>query len=128
MDDLGVVHADIVFRHAESNFSIEQVGVTCHILGGKLNGTVYKESVEVKKIARKAQLGELFKFYRDWEKDAKKIRKRTETSALNLKYLGRTYNNKIKCDRFFRTSNRGWYTFTHVFFFYYFFLNIYGTG
>jgi photosystem II CP47 chlorophyll apoprotein len=114
VDDLGVVRADIAFRRAESKFSIEQVGVTCRILGGKLNGTVYKEPSEVKKIARKAQLGELFEFYRDWEKDAKKIRKRNEPSALNRKYLGRAYNKKIKSDGVFRTSNRGWYTFAHV--------------
>jgi hypothetical protein len=44
----------------------------------------------------------------------KKIRKRTEPSALNRKYLGRAYNKKIKSDGVFRTSNRGWYTFAHV--------------
>jgi photosystem II CP47 chlorophyll apoprotein len=94
VDDGGKLVADIPFRRAESKFSIEQVGVTCKILGGKQNGLELKDAPSVKKIARKAQLGELFQFDR----------------------------KKLDSDGVFRSSVRGWYTFAHLNFALLFFL------
>jgi photosystem II CP47 chlorophyll apoprotein len=86
VDKEGVVRADIPFRRAESKYSIEQVRVSCTIYGGKLNGKVFEDAPSVKKFARKAQLGELFKFDRI----------------------------ALESDGVYRTSPRGWYTFGHA--------------
>jgi len=94
VDEGGDVRADIPFRRAESKFSIEQVGVKCAVLGGKLNGFKTEDAPTVKKIARRAQLGELFEFDRE----------------------------TLKSDGVFRSSPRGWYTFGHVNFALLFFL------
>jgi photosystem II CP47 chlorophyll apoprotein len=93
VDDNGIVRADIPFRRAESKYSIEQVGVSCQIYGGKGNGKSYSDAPTVKKYIRKAQLGEIFAF------------KKTGTN-----------------DGVFRTSPRGWYTFAHANFALLFFL------
>jgi photosystem II CP47 chlorophyll apoprotein len=86
--------ADIPFRRAESKFSIEQVGVTCEILGGRDSGTVLTAPSKVKAIARKAQLGELFTFDR----------------------------RKLKSDGVYRSASRTWYTYAHLTFALLFFL------
>ncbi|WP_026079926.1 photosystem II chlorophyll-binding protein CP47 [Spirulina subsalsa] len=87
-DSDGVVRADIPFRRAESRYSIEQAGVTVSMYGGALNGTTLTDPQEVKKIARKAQLGEPFDFDRE----------------------------TLGSDGVFRTSTRGWFTFGHAVF------------
>ena len=87
-DSEGIVRADIPFRRAESKLSIEQSGVTVSFYGGALDGQVFSDPADVKKFARKAQLGEAFEFD-------------TET---------------LKSDGVFRTSPRGWFTFGHAVF------------
>ena len=87
-DANGVVRADIPFRRAESKYSFEQAGVTVSLYGGLLDGQTFDDPIEVKKIARKAQLGEPFEF---------------DTETLNS-------------DGVFRTSPRGWFTFGHAVF------------
>ncbi|NCR38675.1 MAG: photosystem II chlorophyll-binding protein CP47 [Microcystis aeruginosa W13-11] len=87
-DSEGIVRADIPFRRAESKLSIEQSGVTVSFYGGALDGQVLSDPADVKKFARKAQLGEAFEFD-------------TET---------------LKSDGVFRTSPRGWFTFGHAVF------------
>lgn len=85
-DSEGVVRADIPFRRAESKFSVEQAGVTVSFYGGTLDGTTYTDPANVKKYARKAQLGEAFAFDRQ----------------------------TLNSDGVFRTSTRGWFTFGHA--------------
>lgn len=65
---------------------IEQVGVTVSFFGGNLDGVVLKAPYNIKKFARRAQLGELFDF------------------------------NRVKryADGVFRSSARGWFTFAHL--------------
>ncbi|MFQ3637917.1 MAG: photosystem II chlorophyll-binding protein CP47, partial [Cyanobacteriota bacterium] len=87
-DKDGVVRADIPFRRAESKYSFEQAGVTATIYGGMLDGQVFEDPAEVKKLARKAQLGEPFEFDRE----------------------------PLKSDGVFRTSPRGWFTYGHAVF------------
>ena len=82
----GVVRADIPFRRAESRLSVEQSGVTVSFFGGALDGQTIDNPAQVKKYARKAQLGEAFDFD-------------TET---------------LGSDGVFRTSPRGWFTFGHA--------------
>lgn len=85
-DKDGVVRADIPFRRAESRYSFEQVGVTVSLYGGESSGQTITSPAEVKKYARKAQLGEPFAF---------------DTETLNS-------------DGVFRTSPRGWFAFGHI--------------
>lgn len=85
-DASGVVRADIPFRRAESALSIEQTGVTVSFLGGEFDGKTFSDPLDVKRYARKAQLGEPFNF---------------DTETLNS-------------DGVFRTSTRGWFTFGHA--------------
>jgi photosystem II CP47 chlorophyll apoprotein len=87
-DSEGIVRADIPFRRAESKLSIEQSGVTVSFYGGALDGKTFSDPADVKKYARRAQLGEPFEFD-------------TET---------------LKSDGVFRTSPRGWFTFGHAVF------------
>lgn len=87
-DSEGVVRADIPFRRAESRYSFEQTGITASFYGGALDGQVFKDPVQVKQFARKAQGGEIFEFDRD----------------------------KLNSDGVFRTSPRGWFTFGHAVF------------
>jgi photosystem II CP47 chlorophyll apoprotein len=84
----GVVRADIPFRRAESKYSMEQSGVSVTFYGGALDGQTFTDPQDVKKYARKAQLGEAFAFD-------------TET---------------LGSDGVFRTSPRGWFTFGHAVF------------
>ncbi|AUC60535.1 photosystem II CP47 chlorophyll apoprotein PsbB [Cyanobacterium sp. HL-69] len=85
-DSDGVVRADIPFRRAESALSVEQTGVTVSFLGGDLDGQTFSDPLDVKRYARKAQLGEPFEF---------------DTETLNS-------------DGVFRTSTRGWFAFGHA--------------
>ena len=87
-DEDGVVRADIPFRRSESKYSVEQTGVTVSIFGGALDGQSFSNASDVKRYARKAQLGEPFDF---------------DTETLNS-------------DGVFRTSPRGWFTFGHAVF------------
>jgi photosystem II CP47 chlorophyll apoprotein len=82
----GVLRADIPFRKAESQYSVEQSGVTVTFQGGKLNGQSFSDPTDVKKYARAAQLGEPFAFDRE----------------------------TLGSDGTFRTSPRGWFTFGHA--------------
>ena len=81
-DKDGIVRADIPFRRAEAKYSFEQTGVTATVYGGELDGQTFTDPTEVKRLARKAQLGEAFTFDRE------------------------TYNS----DGTFRSSPRGWFT------------------
>ena len=86
IDQGGTLRSDIPFRRAESLYSIEQCKVTVFFIGGVLNGSESKSPTVVKAYIRKAQFGETFTF-------EKKI---------------------VSGDGVFRTSARGWYTFTHI--------------
>ena len=70
----------------QSRYSIEQTNVILYFSGGILNGTEYSTPSIVKGFARKAQFGEIFTFDK-------------KTALL---------------DGVFRTSPRGWYSFSHV--------------
>ena len=85
-DSDGVVRADIPFRRAESQYSFEQMGVTATVYGGALSGQTVTEPAELKKLARKALLGEPFEFDRE----------------------------TLNSDGVFRSSPRGWFAFGHV--------------
>jgi photosystem II CP47 chlorophyll apoprotein len=87
-DSDGIIRADIPFRRAESKYSFEQTGVTATIYGGAYNGQTITDPAEVKRFARKAQLGEPFEFDRE----------------------------TLESDGVFRTSTRGWFTFGHAVF------------
>ena len=86
IDQGGTLRSDIPFRRAESLYSIEQSKVVVYITGGVLDGTENSSSSLVKNYARKSQFGETFTFD-----------KRTAGG-----------------DGVFRTSPRGWYSFSHV--------------
>jgi len=93
IDQGGTLRADIPFRRAESSYSIEQTQVVLYFTGGILNGTEYSTPSLVKGYARKSQFGEIFTFDK-------------KTSG---------------ADGVFRTSPRGWYSFSHVTFAFLFF-------
>ena len=86
IDQGGTVRADIPFRRAESRYSIEQTNVILYFSGGILSETEYSTPSLVKSYARKAQFGQIFTF-----------EKRAAGS-----------------DGVFRTSTRGWYSFSHA--------------
>jgi photosystem II CP47 chlorophyll apoprotein len=85
-DQNGNVRADIPFRRAEAKYSFEQTGITATVYGGELDGKTFTDPAVVKRLARKAQLGESFKFDRD----------------------------RYKSDGVFRSSPRSWFTFAHA--------------
>ena len=85
IDEGGTVRADIGFRRAESRYSIEQ-SMVLYWSGGIYHGLEYSTPSVLKDYARKAQFGEIFTF------DFK-------TSA---------------ADGVFRTSPRGWCSFSHT--------------
>lgn len=87
-DKDGIVRADIPFRRAESKYSFEQVGVTASVYGGSLDGQTFSDPAVVKRLARKAQLGEAFEFDKE----------------------------TLGSDGVFRTSPRGWFTYGHAVF------------
>ena len=84
----GIVRADIPFRRAESKYSFEQAGVNVSFYGGALDGQTFDDPADVKKYARRAQLGETFEFDRE----------------------------TLNSDGVFRTSPRGWFTYGHAVF------------
>jgi len=86
VDKGGSLRADIAFRRSSSRYSIEQTGVTCTINGGAYGGSELNTAPIVKNYARKAQFGSIFSFDR----------------------------KTLRSDGVFRTSIRGWYTFSHV--------------
>jgi len=94
IDQTGTVRADIAFRGGSSTYSIEQTRVVLDITGGILNGWNVSTPSLVKGYARKAQFGEIFTFDK-------------KTSRFT--------------DGVFRTSPRGWYSFSHVAFAFLFF-------
>jgi len=94
IDQGGTLRADIPFRRAESRYSIEQTNLVLYFSGGILNATEYSTPSLVKDYARKAQFGQIFTFDK-------------KTAA---------------ADGVFRTSPRGWYSFSHVAFAFLFFL------
>ena len=85
IDKGGSLRADIAFRRASSRYSIEQGQVRCLVFGGIYGGSELNQAPEVKNFARKAQFGSIFTFDRQ-----------TPSS-----------------DGVFRTSIRGWYSFSH---------------
>ena len=82
----GTVRGDIPFRRAESHYSIEQVKVSIYFLGGILDSSSIEKASAVKAFARKSQFGKIFSF-------DKKV---------------------IISDGVFRTTSRGWYSFSHL--------------
>jgi len=94
LDKDGIVRGDIAFRRAESQYSIEQSGISLTFYGGSLSGQRIVDAPTVKKYLRRAELGEMFEFDRT------------------------TY----KSDGVFRSSPRCWYTFGHLVFAFLFFL------
>ena len=88
IDQTSTVRADIAFgRQSLSTYSVEQTKIQLYFSGGILNGTSYSTPSLVKDYARKAQFGEIFTFDK-------------KTSRLT--------------DGVFRTSGRGWYSFSHT--------------
>jgi photosystem II CP47 chlorophyll apoprotein len=87
IDQTSTVRADIAFRRGSSTYSIEQTQIILYFSGGILNGTEYSTPSLVKDYARKAQFGEIFTF------DKKTSR----------------FSSGV-----FRTSPRGWYSFSHT--------------
>jgi len=86
IDQGGTLRADIPFRRGSSVNSIEQRKVVLYFSGGILNNVEYSTPSLVKGYARKAQFGEIFTF--------------------DFKTSG--------ADGVWRTSPRGWYSFSHV--------------
>ena len=86
IDQGGGLRADIPFRRAESLNSIEQTKVVLYFSGGILNNLEYGTPSLVKDYGRKAQFGEIFTF--------------------DFKTSG--------ADGVWRTSPRGWYSFSHT--------------
>lgn len=86
IDQGGTIRSDIPFRRAESRYSIEQTKVRLYFSGGTSDMAEYSSPSIVKTYARKAQFGQIFTFD-----------KRTLLS-----------------DGVFRTSSRGWYSFSHL--------------
>jgi len=87
IDQTSTVRADIPFRRGSSTYSITQTRVVLQILGGILSGTEYSTPSLVKGYARKAQFGSIFTFDR----------------------MTSRFTSGV-----FRTSPRGWYSFSHV--------------
>lgn len=93
MDQGGTLRADIPFRRAESRYSMQETHLVLYFSGGIFNATEYSTPSLVKDYARKAQFGQIFSF-----------EKKTAGA-----------------DGVFRTSTRGWYSFSHISFAFLFF-------
>ena len=86
IDGGGTLRADIAFRRGSSSLSIEESDVVLLFSGGILNAREYSRPSLVKDYARKALNGEIF-----------------------------TFDKKTGgADGVFRTSPRGWYSFSHT--------------
>ena len=97
VDRGGTVRGDIPFHRAESHYSVEQVKVSIYFLGGILDSSIERASA-VKAFARKSQFGKIFSF-------DKKV---------------------IISDGVFRTTSRGWYSFSHLNLSFYFLFRHFG--
>ena len=86
VDRGGTVRGDIPFRRIEFRYSIEQVKISVYFIGGVLDSSSIEKSSVVKAFARKSQFGKIFSF-------DKKV---------------------IISDGVFRTTSRGWYSFSHL--------------
>ena len=86
MDEGGTLRADIAFRRAGSLYSIEEKDVLLYFVGGILNKTESARASVVKHYARKARCGQIFTFDK----------------------------RGLPVDGVFRTSPRGWYSFSHT--------------
>ena len=87
IDQTSTVRADIAFgRQSLSTYSMEQSAIQLYLSGGTVHATEYALTSLVKDYGRKAQFGEIFTFDK-------------KTSRLT--------------DGVFRTSGRGWYSFSH---------------
>ena len=86
MDEGGTLRADIAFRRAGSLYSIEERDVVLYFVGGILNKTESARASVVKHYARKARCGQIFTFDK----------------------------RGLPVDGVFRTSARGWYSFSHT--------------
>ena len=88
IDQTSTVRADIAFgRQSLSTYSMEQSAIQLYLSGGTVHATEYALTSLVKDYGRKAQFGEIFTFDK-------------KTSRLT--------------DGVFRTSGRGWYSFSHL--------------
>jgi photosystem II CP47 chlorophyll apoprotein len=86
LDYSGSIRADIPFRRAESRYSLEQVHVKVRFQGGLFSCQQYSSVNLVKGYSRKSLLGSLLSFD----------------------------SNSSLSEGVFRTSARGWYSFTHT--------------
>jgi photosystem II CP47 chlorophyll apoprotein len=87
IDQRGRLRGDIPFRRAQAIYSIEQLtNISVSFAGGILEGKSYSRPSLVKSYALKAQFGEIFTF--------------DKTTAAS--------------DGVFRTTVRGWYSFSHL--------------
>jgi len=87
VDEAGEVRAALSNRRADARFSIESRGISASLEGGILGKQYLRTASLVKSLARKAQLGQVFRF---------------------ASFSG--------ADGVFRTSIRGWFTFGHSLF------------
>jgi photosystem II CP47 chlorophyll apoprotein len=87
IDQRGRMRADVPFRRAQSIYSIDQLSnISVSFSGGLLDGKTYARPSLVKAYALKAQFGEIFTFDK----------------------------NAASSDGVFRTTIRGWYSFSHL--------------
>ena len=86
MDEGGTLRADIAFRRGGSLYSIEERDVSLYFVGGILNKTESATPSVVKHYARKARCGQIFTFDK----------------------------RGLPVDGVWRTSARGWYSFSHT--------------
>jgi photosystem II CP47 chlorophyll apoprotein len=87
IDQRGRLRGDIPFRRAQSLYSIDQLSnISVSFSGGLLDGKSYSRPSLVKAYALKAQFGEIFSFDK----------------------------NSASSDGVFRTTIRGWYSFSHL--------------
>jgi len=89
LDRAGLVRGVIPFRRAESRWSLSAGSISVRFAGGVFDGTRLQQPALVKTFARKAQLGEIFTFER---------------------------SSSAAADGLFRTSVRGWFTYSHALF------------
>ena len=90
IDQGGSLRGDIPFRRGSSRYTIEETNVVLYFSGGILNGREYVRPSLVKDYGRKGLNGEIFTF------DKKRG-------------SGGSYSDGV-----FRTSPRGWYSFSHT--------------
>jgi photosystem II CP47 chlorophyll apoprotein len=93
IDDEGIVRVDVPFKRTNFKYNVKQVGVTIKFSGSEFDGVNLNDPITVKKYAKRAQLGEIFKF----------------DHAI------------LKSDGVFHSSPRGWFTFNHATFAFLFF-------